>query len=193
MPKIIKWSGTTADTINEAEERDYQDFEPYDGPLPPRGTILACDVKRITAEQFKSGNYGVTVLAEVNETGSKAKYNGLAYWERIVDMEGSEFKIKQFLKAVGSKNPGTDWHKTAMEPDDQGRKLVVKFGNIRVEGMRVSVVSKNGRDQDGNARAEVARFVPVGQSASASASTARSAAAEEDTGDGNADSDEVPF
>jgi hypothetical protein len=193
MPKIIKWSGTSADDINEAEEREYQDYEPYDGPMPPRGMILACDVKRITAEKFKSGNFGVTVLAEVHESSSKSKYNGLAYWERIVDTPETAFKIKQFMKAVGSKDPGSDWHKTAIEEQD-GVRTVVKFGNIRVDGMKVGVVHKNGRNQEGDQRAEVARFVPVGQSASASAGKARSAAADEDDSAGTDDSGtEAPF
>jgi hypothetical protein len=70
----------------------------------------------------------------------------------------------------------------------------VKFGNIRVDGMKVGVVHKNGRNQEGDQRAEVARFVPVGQSASASAGKARSAAADEDDSAGTDDSGtEAPF
>lgn len=194
MPKVIKWNGTNASAINEAEEREYTDFEPYDGPMPPRGTILACKVKRITAEQFKSGNYGVNVLCEVDESGGKAKYNGLAYWKSITDTEETAWLIKMFLKAVGSKNPGKDWHSMAYEEDDQGRKVVVKFGSLRVEGMRVGVVHKMGRDNEGEPRAEVARFVVATKSASSAAASAREAAAEEDDNtDDSAGAEEAPF
>jgi hypothetical protein len=186
MVKVVKWS-TDAATIDEVEDGDWKEFEPYDGPMPPRGAILLCDVKRITAEKFNSGSHGVKVLLEVNETDpKKEKFNGLAYWENVIDLPSTAFKIKQLMTALGSKSPGGDWNKTGIEPKD-GVNYVVKFGNIRVEGAQVRVVHKTSKDQNDEPRAEVARFLPAGVASKASAPKARAAAAEPD------EDEEAPF
>lgn len=188
MPKVVKWS-TDADEIDNVEVNSYGDFEPYDGPMPPRGTILTCDVKRITAEKFNSGAHGVKLVLEVNETDpKKERYNGLTYWENVVDGASTAFKIRQLMDALGSTAPGADWHKTAIEPKD-GVNFVVKFGNIRVEGKQVLVVHKTGRDRDDEPRAEVG-FLRPKKAGTGAVPKARAASK---PADDDEDDNEAPF
>jgi hypothetical protein len=154
MPKLVKW-GTDADTIDEVEVKDSEDFEPYDGPMPPKGMILRCDVKRVTHEKFSTGNYGIKVLAVVNDP-AKSKYDGLAYWDNITDTPANAWKIRQWMDAIGG--VGKDWMKTAIEEVD-GLNQVVKFGKIRVEGLAIRVQHKTGRYED-QPKAEIGRYMP---------------------------------
>lgn len=188
MPKVMKWS-TSADEIDEVETKDQQEFEPYDGPLPPNGMILRFDVKRITADTFQSGNSGLVVLLEVNDP-AKSKYNGLAVWDRITDSEAAAWKIRQFLDGIGG--VGSDWAKTAIEEID-GKTHVVKFGKIRVEGLAVRVQTKRGSYQ-GEPKTEVGRYM-VRDAEKLDLKSAKAKASSRANNDDNDDDDdgEPPF
>lgn len=190
MPKVMKWS-TAADDIDEAEVRDGEGFEPYDGPMPPKGKILRCDVKRITVEEFKSGNMGMVVLAVVNDPAN-SKYDGLSYWDRITDTPESAWKIRQFMDAIGG--AGRDWSKTTIEEID-GKDHVVKFGKIRVEGLAIRVMHKTGSYQ-GEPKPEIGRYMPRDEAKldlkSAKAKAKAKASSDED-GDDDDDDSEPPF
>jgi hypothetical protein len=189
--KVVKWS-TSGQEIDDQEIDDGQSFEPYDGPLPPKNTILLFDVKWIKLAKFKSGSRGLKALLVANsgdDDSPKAKYDGLPLFDNLVDVPQNAWKTRQFMDSIGG--TGADWDKTqAEDPGGEGSK-VVKFGRIRTEGLQVKVSVQIGANQDGDSRAEVGRYLPkdAGQSAKASSTKAsgRRAAAADDP-----DDDEAP-
>jgi hypothetical protein len=173
MPKV-KW-GVTGSEVDELEP-DEGNF--YDGPLPPRGVYR---VKLQSAEyvKFASNNKGLKLFMTIDENRKDKKvYNGAPLWENLVDTEASAFKIRQFLDAIGA--TGKDWDGTVIDSDNK----VTKFGRITVDGLYLRVATKTGTNQDGDKRAEVARFL------SKKSEEAQDAADEEADSD---DDGEAPF
>lgn len=158
MPKVVGWGSDAvdADLIDEAENEEREGFEPYEGPMPPKGSILRCEVKQVIRKTFESGNKGVRVLLVVKDP-AKPQYDGLTYWENIVNTEANAWKIRQWMDAIGSKAAGEDWNKPSVEEQDNN-EVVVKFGKIRMEGAFVRVQHKTGRYQ-GEPKPEVGRFM----------------------------------
>lgn len=158
MPKVVGWGSDAvdADAIDEAENEEREGFEPYEGPMPPKGSILRCEVKQVVRKTFESGSKGVRLLLVVNDP-AKPQYNGLTYWENIVNTKANAWKIRQWMDAIGSKAPGDDWNKPSVEQQDKD-EVVVKFGKVRMEGAFVRVVHKTGAYQ-GEPKPEVGRFM----------------------------------
>lgn len=188
MPKVVGWGsdGVDADAIDEAENEERETYEPYEGPMPPKGSILRCAVKQVVRKTFESGSKGVRLLLEVNDP-AKPQYNGMAYWENIVNTPANSWKIRQWMDALGSKSPGADWNKPSVE-DEDGVEKVVKFGKIRLEGAFVRVQHKTGRYQ-GEPKPEVGRFLIhdaaklSGDSAKAKGKTSGQKSEEDDDGE----------
>jgi hypothetical protein len=176
MPKI-KWgvSGSDVDAVEPDEQM--QDFEPYSGPLPPKNTVLLCDIKWIRATKFNTGSKGLKMLLIVNEDRANLKkYNGMPLFENLVDAPTNDWKIRQFLDSIGA--TGKDWDNTVIDSTEE--KNVVKFGKIAVEGLSIEVRVKRGANQDGEPRAEVAKFLPLNE--------------DDDSGDSGGDTEEdAPF
>lgn len=185
MVKVVKW-GTTAEDIDSLEPDEGEAFEPYDGPLPPKNTILNFDLKWAKLAKFKSGSKGLKVLLVANEPdGPKAKYDGLPIFDNLVDVEQNAWKTRQFLDAIGG--TGADWEKTTAEdPGGEGSK-VVKFGRVRTEGLQVKVSVGIGANQNGDPRAEVGRYLNKSSATSSAKATRAAIAAEPDE-----DMDEQP-
>lgn len=189
MPKVVKW-GTTADEIDEVEVGE-SEFEPYEGPLPPKNTILTCDVKYAKLAKFASGSKGLKVLLVANdpEDGPKSKYDGLPIWDNLVDVQQNAWKTRQWMDAIGG--TGADWVKTTVEdPGGEGAK-VLKFGAIRTEGLQVRVQTSIGHNQNDEPRAEVGRYLPkaaAGAAKAAAKGKGRQAEADDDDAD-----DDPPF
>lgn len=175
MPKV-KW-GVSGSEVDEVEPGE--DFEQYDGPIPPRG-IYRVSVKRIEYVKFSTNSKGLKLLLIIDENRKEKKiYNGCPLWENIVDTEANAWKIRQWLDAIGA--TGKDWDGTVIDNEN----MVTKFGRIAVDGLMLRVGTKTGTNQDGDKRAEVARFL------------SKSSAKEEDDnsgdGDDGDDDGEAPF
>jgi hypothetical protein len=173
VPKV-KW-GVTGSEVDEVEPGE--EFEQYDGPVPPRA-IYRVTVKRIEYVKFSTNSKGIKLLLIIDETRKEKKvYNGCPLWENIVDVPASAFKIRQFLDAIGA--TGADWDNTVIDKEN----MVTKIGRIAVDGLTLRVSTKTGTNQDGDKRAEVARFL-----------SKASASAESDSDDGDdGDEGEAPF
>ena len=154
----IKW-GTTAADIDGAEERE-SEFEPYDGPTPLANMVLRCRNQFVRIVDFNSGNKGLYMIWVVDEPKSseKAKYNGYSFHERIADTPGQDFKIKQFMRALGG--TGRHWANTMAAEDDRGNLTVQKFGNIVVSKELRVRVSTSRETYEGEARARINRWLP---------------------------------
>jgi hypothetical protein len=176
MPKI-KW-GVSGSDVDKVEVEDREEFEPYAGPLPPKNTILLCDIKWIRYTKFNTGNKGLAMLLIVNEDRANyKKFNGCPMWENIVDTPANDWKIRQFCDAIGA--TGKDWDNCVIDSSDDHN--VTKIGRIAMEGMTVEVRTKRGVNNEDEPRCEVAKFLPL----------------RDDDGDdqpaGDADGGEAPF
>lgn len=184
MPKLVKWANTDADTIDEVEVEEREEFQPYDGPMPPKNTILRVKVVRITAEKFKTGSKGIKVFAVVDDP-SKERYNGCPYWDNVIDSADAAWKIRQFMDSIGG--TGDDWAKTYIEERGDDSPLVVKFGKVKVDGLYLRIQHKTGANQDGDPRAEIGRYLKRDDTAmKAKASATKTSAA-------SGDDEEPPF
>jgi hypothetical protein len=179
----VKWN-TKASEIDEAEDSGAQ-FEPYDGPIPPKNAVLRLALKWARVTAFNSGNGGLTMLFEVAEPKSspKAKYNGCPIFNRLVDVDTQTFKIKQFMSAIGG--TGRHWAATVTTKDDRDNEVVVKWGNVMAEGLYVRA-QMDRETYEGEPRAVVGRFLPKREDEEMAEDDA-------EAGDDSTDLDEPPF
>src|SRR6266498_1835810 len=154
MPKV-RWavSGSQVDEV-EVEDRG-QDFEPYEGPIPPKYTILDMDIQRCELTESGKGNAMVKLLLIANGDGKQVKYKGLPVWDQIVVVEQNDWKIRQFLDGIGA--TGKDWDNTVTDADGN----IAKIGRVKPLEMGVRISVKRGQNLDGETRAEVGRYVPL--------------------------------
>lgn len=184
MPKKVKWE-VSAEEIDEVEVEDREEFEPYDGPMPKNGTILLCDLKAIKRTEFNSGNNGLKILAVVNDPG-KPKYDGLAYWDNMVDVPQNAWKLNQFLASFGA--TGAEWGKTLVDEENR----VVAFGKIKTAGLQARIVHGTRKYED-EPQAEIRRWLPKSENKSAGSSIKRAKNEEPDDDDDDYGDDEPPF
>lgn len=173
----VKWN-TKGAAVDEVEPDEGPVFEAYDGPIPPKNSVLRLKLKLCYVEQFSTGNGGLKLLFEVDEPKSspKARYNGCPCWEQLVDVDTQDFKIRQFMDAIGGS--GKHWDNTMTQKDDKDREAVVKFGNIKTEGLTVRVQSAQETYQ-GEKQLKVQRYLPL--------------ATDDDSDSGDDSGDEPPF
>lgn len=149
MPKI-SWNvgGGHIDDLEPDEERTG-----YDGPIPPRGLYRFALVE-LEYVKFATGSKGLKLFMRIDETGPKKKFNGCPVWENIVDVETADFKIQQFLVAIGA--TGKDWDATVIDKQN----MVTKIGRIVIkEGMHIWATAKLGKNNSGEERLEVNRLI----------------------------------
>lgn len=149
MVKKVRWAVTSADIDNVEED----DFEPYDGPTPPKGVYKA-RIKTAKLTESSNGNNMIRVLLIVDGKASgKPKYDGAPIWDNVVDTPQTAFRVKQFLAGIGATSK--DWARTTS--DDEGGNL--KIGRIRPEGMLVRLSTKL-EEYEGDHNAKVDRYLP---------------------------------
>jgi hypothetical protein len=107
MAKLVKW-GVSGSEVDELEVEDREDFEPYDGPMPPKNKILRVKAVKITAVKFSTGSRGVKLFMVVDDPANE-RYNGLPYWENVQDMASTNWKIRQFMDSIGTRPTSKRW------------------------------------------------------------------------------------
>jgi hypothetical protein len=185
MAKLVKW-GVSGSEVDEIEVEDREDFEPYDGPMPPKNKILRVKAVKITAVKFSTGSRGVKLFMVVDDPANE-RYNGLPYWENVQDMASTNWKIRQFMDSIGG--TGADWDKTYIEEVADGDPIVTKFGKIKTDGLFLRIQHKTGANQDGDPRAEVARFLKKSEGAAKATAAKRTNGSAAST----PDDEEPPF
>lgn len=105
MPKLkITDDDLDVEALEEAEYDESKDFEPYDGPRPPKGTILGGYIKRIfwtyTTKKPERPMLKILFVAAEN-TGTRAQYNDWAQWDNVVIADNTKFRWKPFIDAFG--------------------------------------------------------------------------------------------
>ena len=91
------------DELEDADEGEQQEFDDYEGEIPPANTILIFRVKKMwwtvtSDEKFRM--IKAILIAEAN-TGTKKQYNGLPMWENLSLNPAAAFRYKPFLRALG--------------------------------------------------------------------------------------------
>jgi hypothetical protein len=102
VPKMkIDDNELNLDAMEEAEYDD-TDFDTYDGPQPPKNTILVGVVQKIWWTYTKNEDPMLKVLwvADGN-VGEKEQYNGLTIWDNIVLNPAGKFRWHPFITSVG--------------------------------------------------------------------------------------------
>lgn len=149
MVKKVRWAVTSADIDNVEDD----DFEPYDGPTPPRGVYKA-RIKSAKLTESSAGNNMIKVLLIIDgEASGKPKYDGAPIWDNVVDTPQTSFRVNRFLVGIGATSK--DWARTTV--DDEGGSL--KIGRIRPEGMLVRLSTKL-EEYEGDHNAKVDRYLP---------------------------------
>jgi hypothetical protein len=102
IPKLkVEDDELDIDALEEAEEGG-GDFEPYDGPQPPKGTILVGYVKKVWWTYTKNEDPMLKILfVAADNVGSKAKYNDCPIWENAALIPGAKFRWAPFLRVMG--------------------------------------------------------------------------------------------
>lgn len=153
----MSWNvrGDAVDAV-EPQEQD-ETFEPYDGPIPPNNSILQVSLKWARVAEFGSGNGGLKLLMEVAEPdGPKAKYNGCPLFENLVDVDTQDWKIRQWLDAIGA--TGKDWDNCVTETDGDNQ-VITKFGRVKADGLTLRVQTAVDT-YEGEKRAKVRKYLP---------------------------------
>ena len=105
MPKL-KLTDDDLDA-RDLEDAEYEesDFDTYDGPEPPAGTILPGYIKKVwwtwtqEKEDGSGGDPMIVVLFVADETAGE--YEGCVIWERIVLTKPAKFRWAPFLGVLG--------------------------------------------------------------------------------------------
>lgn len=183
----MSWNvkGQQVDDVEPQEPSE--EFEPYDGPIPPNNSILQVTLKWARVAEFGSGNGGLKLLMEVTEPdGAKAKYNGCPIFENLVDIDSQDWKIRQWLDAIGG--TGADWDACVTEKDGDN-EVITKFGKVKASGLTLRVQTMVDTYND-ERRAKVRKYLPK---VAATATTGKKATgAKGKKGKGSSD-EEPPF
>lgn len=90
--------------VRELDEAEYNesDFEPYDGPIPPKNTILIAYVKSQwwTFDRNDKRMIKTLVIVDGNE-GEKAKYNGMPIFDNTSIIPGAKFRWAPMMRVLG--------------------------------------------------------------------------------------------
>ena len=186
MIKIkLKW-----DITGKGDEAWGSDFESYNGPVPPKGSyvgkIKRMTVGQIKKEGPNKGKPRISVLVElVGGQGADGlydknwKYQGAPVWDGLNMLKEQTGRINGFLHAL---TDGSDSAKRAVEtafwpPNGPKAEKVARKGqsggtdvhitqigkyNINSPDgeLLVRVVTKMGKDLEGNDRAEISQYLP---------------------------------
>jgi hypothetical protein len=147
--------GAEVDAVEQQEQ--VETFEPYEGPIPPNNSVLLVGLKWARVAEFGSGNGGLRLLMEVSEPdGPKSRYNGCPLFENLVDVDTQDWKIRQFLDAIGA--TGKDWDNCVSETDGNN-EVITKFGRVKADGLTLRVQTEIDT-YDGEKRAKVRKYLP---------------------------------
>lgn len=184
MAMKVKW-----DVDGKGDEAWGAGQNNYDGPVPPKASYVA-KIKRITMGKIKKegenkGKPRLSVLLEiVSGQGADSiddkeyKYRGAPVWDGVNIIKSQTGRANAFIHAL---TDGSDSAKRTVESkfwppnmDVRAEKVARRDGSEDVHIMRIGpyqinspngetlvrIVTKMGKDLDGNPRAEVAQYLP---------------------------------
>jgi hypothetical protein len=168
MPKVKV--PTSEFNIAELEEADYNesdDFESYDGELPPSDTVLTGYIKSMwwTMTGSNKRMFKILFVAADNEE-DEAEFDGLPIWDNPFFSPDGKFRWKPFIDNFGVTL--TDIQKKLyLEPEENDHprfgSVVERVGTLVPGGDTAwaRVLTKIGFDQEGNRRVEIKKWLPL--------------------------------
>lgn len=178
MPRM-KWG---ADFDELPEEWDESDFVEYDGPVPPKNTLLNGEAKKVWAATSKKGNDMLVVLFEASgNTGSKKQYNGWSAFDYITLTPDTAFRYGPFLEVIGATLNDVKAKTLVADEDDNVGTPVKRIGTAKFP-KPCAVITKRERYDDETV-AKVGKYAAL-------AKKAKSRAADEDDDE---EDDDTPF
>jgi len=153
----IDWEGL------EDEEYTEDEFEDYDGPLPPGNTILNGYIKKAWATESQAGDAMLKVLfiADGNE-GERKAYDGWPGWDNVLfSMPQVKFRWQPFLDAIGVKLSDLKSRTVIGDEENQG-DVITKIGAVRFDGKTpVEARIKTKREKfEGETVCRIAKWLP---------------------------------
>jgi hypothetical protein len=167
MPKVKATEvDIDPDELEDADEGEQRDFEDYDGPLPPAGTILILRAKTAwwTATSDDSARMIKIIYIAEGNTGQKKQFNGCPAWENLALSPSSAWKYKPWLRANGltAKDIKTKLYLAPPDQDTDNGALIEKIAGWEPgeDSALVRGVMKRDRYQ-GVQTAKIQRYLPL--------------------------------
>lgn len=162
MPKMkwgsdVDWKG-----LNEAEYSE-DDFNDYDGPVPPKNIILAGKIKKAWAMETANGDPAIKVLFEASgNVGERKEYDGCPFWDMILfSMPQVKFKWQPFFDAIGITLADVKNKTLTDAEEDNVGTPILKIGTVKFDGGNVAVRIKTNREKwEGEWQPRVGKFLP---------------------------------
>lgn len=159
----MRWSQDVNWDELESEAYNPDEFEDYDGPLPPHNMILAGVVRKMWATTSSAGDEMIKVLfvAAGNE-GEREVYNGAPLWDNIsFTLPQVKFRWQPWLDALGVTLADLKSKTIVGDEEDRG-DVIEKIGRVNFAGKtpvaaRVKVVREKYNDE---AQAKVGKWLP---------------------------------
>lgn len=185
MPKM-RWSKDIDWRELDNAEYSEDDFEEYDGPLPPANVILSGNVKKIWATESSNGDSMLKVLFEADgNTGDRKVYNGWGGWDNILfTMPQVKFRWQPFFDAIGISLADVKNRTVVGDEDNQGH-VIERIGSVKFGGKIPARVKIKREKYEGETQARIGKWLPPADAVS-----------DEDDfedGDGDEDDEDDPF
>jgi hypothetical protein len=151
--------------LNDAEYDPDAAYDEYDGPIPPKGTILRGGIKKLWVTQTQNGDWMFKALFEAaNNTGERKQYNGCPIWDNVLwSMPQVKFRWQPFLDALGVTLKDIQAKLMVEDDEDNVGTPVIKLGNVRFN-KTVPVTVKTGREKyEGEWVVRVAKWLPASE------------------------------
>jgi len=161
VAKVTWGGGVTGRALDEA---DRSQFTPYDGPVPPN-KLFCFRVKMLKKGKSSNDNPQLIIGLELvprRTRPEEKQYKGYYITDYIVVLESTTFRVAPFLDAIGVSGREFAEHTSVGPKDDRGSKPITKIGHWVNDGKQfVLATLKDGMDQKGNPRKEIAGYRPV--------------------------------
>lgn len=154
--KDIDWRG-----LNDAEYSE-DEFDDYDGPLPPSNLILSGRVKKIWGTESSNGDAMLKVLFEADgNTGERKVYNGWGGWDNVLfSLPQVKFRWQPFFDAIGVSLADVK-NKTMTDGEDNQGDVITKIGSVKFDGKGPLARVKIKREKyEGETQAKVGKWLP---------------------------------
>ena len=157
----IDWRG-----LNDEEYEEGQDYDDYEGEIPPSNTVLRGVIKKVWIAETRNDDPMLKVLFEARgNTGAKKQYDGCPIWDQVLfSMPQVKFRWQPFFDAVGFTLADLKNKTLVGDEDDNIGLPVLKIGTIvfNNEKKPVEVSIKTKREKyEGNEQARVQRWIPA--------------------------------
>jgi hypothetical protein len=103
MPRVkVDDTELNVTELEEAEYEENEDFEPYQGPIPPKNTVLTGYVSRMWWTFDRSENRMIKILwIAADNVGDKAQYNGLSIFDNDSLTPVSKWRWAPMMRVLG--------------------------------------------------------------------------------------------